>query len=136
MSNHGLESLINIPTRVGTYFDSIRQETIISRTCIDHVFARFSDKRIVSVDLCVAVLGVKGRPAAALDADTGPPRRIDYAALCDRLQSADWAPVGLRRDLWLGRLALLPSMYGLSFDGRSVSAQSRMMEQVARMPSV
>ncbi|KAG8265924.1 hypothetical protein J6590_048172, partial [Homalodisca vitripennis] len=43
---------------------------------------------------------------------------------------------GLRRDLWLGRLALLPSMHGLSFDGRSVSAQSRMMEQVARMPSV
>ncbi|KAG8244048.1 hypothetical protein J6590_029403 [Homalodisca vitripennis] len=26
-------------------------------------------------------------------------------------------------------------MHGLSFDGRSVSAQSRMMEQVARMPS-
>ncbi|KAG8325627.1 hypothetical protein J6590_062565 [Homalodisca vitripennis] len=94
------------------------------------------DVGITDHGLCVAVLGVKGRPAAALDADTGPPRRIDYAALCDRLQSADWAPVGLRRDLWLGRLALLPSMHGLSFDGRSVSAQSRMMEQVARMPSV
>lgn len=48
MSVNGLERVLNEPTRV------IDQ----SKTCIDHVFARLSDKGLVSVEATFKHLGI------------------------------------------------------------------------------
>jgi hypothetical protein len=108
MSYLGFESLINCPTRIAQCSAGGTEQ--ITKTCIDHIFARIPDKNKISVKcevvdagitdhcMCVAVLELKGQTiaddAASLPVTGDASRfRIDYALLREKLLNVDWSAV-------------------------------------------